>query len=209
MTDCVNGTQGAGSRHARRRGAAWSAPRPCGLPALLGFVERGDAIRALHRAIEGQRPEPAKVGRRATDFIDTADHPLSRHNGEVSEVLVNRRTQPRSAHLQSHGRYCGWSCAGCGNGPSCSKTCARSRQSIQAPQAGQRMKCSASFAGGSPIRSPMYVPLGISIMAWSFCRLERHNRLFAGLQVFQGDGAVGISRFQETRSLQCDIFRSQ
>ena len=42
-------------------------------------------------------------------------------------------------------------------------------------------------------------------MAWSFCRLERHNRLFAGLQVFQGDGAVGISRFQETRSLQRDV----
>ena len=60
--------------------------------------------------------------------------------------------------------HCGRSCAGWGNGPSCSNTHARSRQSIHPPQAGQRMKCSASLAGGSPRRLPMYLPRGMSVI---------------------------------------------
>jgi len=54
-------------------------------------------------------------------------------------------------------------CAFCGKPPgwpSCSNTHAKSRQSIQPPQAGQRMKCSASLLGGLPTCLPKMVPRG-------------------------------------------------
>ena len=60
--------------------------------------------------------------------------------------------------------HCGWSCAGCGNGPLCSNTWPRSRQSIQPRQAGQRMKCSASLLVELPRRFPRYLPRGTPIM---------------------------------------------
>ena len=43
-----------------------------------------------------------RPGGEPRDFIDAPDYPLPRQDGEVSEVLVNRRTQPRSAHLEGH-----------------------------------------------------------------------------------------------------------
>jgi hypothetical protein len=58
--------------------------------------------------------------------------------------------------------HCGRSCAGCGSGPSCSNTHAKSRQSIQPLQAGHRMKYSASSMTGLPTRSPLYRPRGMS-----------------------------------------------
>ena len=44
--------------------------------------------------------------------------------------------------------------------PECSNTWPRSRQSIQPPQAGHRMKCWASSLGRAPTRLPMYFPRG-------------------------------------------------
>ena len=41
------------------------------LPRRNGFIE-DEAARARER--EMQRPEPAKIGTRATDFLDAADH---------------------------------------------------------------------------------------------------------------------------------------
>jgi hypothetical protein len=63
-------------------------------------------------------------------------------------------------------RYCSRSSAGCGSSPSCSKTWPRSRQSIQPPQAGHRMRRSASATStGLPILGsigrPIYFPRGI------------------------------------------------
>jgi hypothetical protein len=72
---------------------------------------------------------------------------------------------PSSGGIELITRHCGWSCAGCGNGPSCSNTWPRSQRSIQPPQAGHLMKCSASSAGGSPRRIPMYLPRGI-VFSW-------------------------------------------
>jgi hypothetical protein len=81
---------------------------------------------------------------------------------DLDPVAVGMRRAVYS-NLELSARHCGWSCAGCGKGPSCSNTWPRSRQSIQPPQAGQRMKCSASSLGRAPTRLPMYFPRGTLI----------------------------------------------
>jgi hypothetical protein len=70
--------------------------------------------------------------------------------------------------------HCGRSSDGCGSGPSCANTWPRSRMSIQPPQTGHFMKCSASSFGSPPTRRPIYLPRGIDLV---IANLPRPRRL--------------------------------
>lgn len=84
---------------------------------------------------------------------------------------------------------------GWGSGPSWSKTDPRSRISIQPPQAGHLMKCSASCAGRPPTRSPINLPLGIFIVS---VRTEHKRRpRLGGLEYYGPEPLRQLARASE------------
>src|SRR4051812_6027146 len=87
----------------------------------------------LHKRIE----EGAEVARLKLEQAAKAAQVKKSRYRPQSAVGARRAVY---SNLELSARHCGWSCAGCGKGPSCLNTWPRSRQSIQ-PDQGSPAPC--------------------------------------------------------------------
>jgi len=80
-------------------------PRLPGIPTLLklrlGLFQRSHPIRARHRTVKGERPEPTQMIGTASHLVDAADVPPSGVDRVILPVLVDPRTEARRAKFQS------------------------------------------------------------------------------------------------------------
>ena len=75
---------------------------PTRLKLRLGLFQGRHAIRARHRAMERERPEPPQIIRAASHLIDAADIPLAAEHGVVGAVLVDPGAKAGRAHGECH-----------------------------------------------------------------------------------------------------------
>ena len=59
------------------------------------------AIRACHRTVDGQRPEPAQIVWTSAGLVDAADLPLAGNDGVVRTVLVDPGAEAARAELRA------------------------------------------------------------------------------------------------------------
>src|SRR6476619_4150127 len=74
---------------------------PAFLKLRLGFLYGRHAIRARHRTVDGQRPEPAQIVGTAARFVDAADLPLAGNDSVVRTVLVDPGAEAAQAELRA------------------------------------------------------------------------------------------------------------